>query len=291
MGKYLRPLLAVMEMLIGTALTAAAFGLIIVPQRFAAGGVTGFSKVIVRLIPIPLSVMVFMMNMVLLFLGLVFIGRKFAAKTVSISILFPAMLEVFSRHSLDSIAQDPMLSAIVAGVMLGVGSGLILRSGASSGGFDILAVILNKKFKMPVGTVINICDAAVILMQSLRQPLIQTIYGVIVITISAAIVGRIVTLGNGESQIIVFSERHAEIRDALLHEVDVGMTSFIAETGYNQKPMKVIVSVVPFPKVVPIKQIIMDVDPTAFVVIGEIRSVLGRGYTLNRYNDLPENKG
>lgn len=175
-----------------------------------------------------------------------------------------------------------MLCTVVAGVMLGVGSGLILRSGASSGGFDILAVILNKRFKIPVATVMNICDAAVILVQSLKQPLSQTIYGVIVITISATIVGRIVTMGTGERQITIFSEHHAEIRNALLNEFDVGMTSFIAETGYRQQQMNVIVSVVPFQKVLPIKRIILDVDPTAFVVIGEIRSVLGRGYTINR---------
>ncbi|MCI7795123.1 MAG: YitT family protein [Lachnospiraceae bacterium] len=199
--KYLRPLVAAIEMLIGTALTAAAFGLIIVPRGFAAGGITGFSRIIVSVIPIPLSAMVFIANMSLLILGLVFIGKKFIAKTVSISILFPVMLEVFSHHALNSIAQDTMLCTIVAGVMLGVGSGLILHSGASSGGFDILAVTLNKKCNIPVAVVMNICDAAVILMQSLNQPLIQTIYGIIVITISAAIVGRIVTMGAGESQI------------------------------------------------------------------------------------------
>ncbi|MGN0628649.1 MAG: YitT family protein [Oscillospiraceae bacterium] len=290
MDKYLRPLSAVIEMLIGTMLTAAAFGLIIVPQSFAAGGITGFSRIIVNIIPIPLSVMVFILNMVLLILGFVFIGKKFVAKTVSISVLFPVMLEFFSHYTMNSIAKDTMLCATVAGVMLGIGSGLILRSGASSGGFDVLAVILNKKFKMPVATIMNICDAAVILMQSLNQPLSQTIYGIIVITISAAIVGRIVTMGTGESQIIIFSEHHTAIRNALLNELDVGMTSFSAETGYLQKQMKVIFSVVPFQKVVPIKRIILDVDPTAFVVIGETRSVLGRGYTLNRYNDhFPEN--
>ena len=291
MEKYLRSLRAAVEMLIGTALTAAAFGLIIVPQGFAAGGVTGFSKILARLIPLPLSAVVFLVNMALLVLGLVFAGRKFVAKTVAISILFPAMLEVFSHYSLNSIAGDPMLCAVVAGVMLGVGSGLILHSGASSGGFDILAVILNKKFKTPVATFMNVCDAAVIVLQSLGQPLIQTIYGVIVITISAAIVGRIVTMGTGESQVMVFSEHHAEIREALLHELDVGMTSLNAETGYQQKEMKVIVSVVPYQKVVPMKRVIMGVDPTAFVVIGEIRSVLGRGYTINRYNNAVGTNG
>ena len=282
MKKYIQPLISAIEMLVGAALTAAAFGFIIVPQGFAAGGVTGLSRIIIRIIPVPLSVVVFIINMGLLILGLVFVGKEFVAKTAAISVLFPALLEVFSRYSLRSIEQDPMLCTIVAGVMLGAGVGLILRSGASSGGFDILAVILNRKFKVSVAAVLNICDASVIIMQSLRQPLNQAIYGIMVITISAAIVSRIVTLGTGESQVMIFSEHHDAIRDALLHELDVGMTSFNAETGFSQKQIKVIVSVVPYQKVVPMKRIIMGADPTAFVVIGEIRNVLGRGYTLNR---------
>ena len=282
MKKYIQPLISAIEMLVGAALTAAAFGFIIVPQGFAAGGVTGLSRIIIRIIPVPLSVVVFIINMGLLILGLVFVGKEFVAKTAAISVLFPALLEVFSRYSLRSIEQDPMLCTIVAGVMLGAGVGLILRSGASSGGFDILAVILNRKFKVSVAAVLNICDASVIIMQSLRQPLNQAIYGIMVITISAAIVSRIVTLGTGESQVMIFSEHHDAIRDALLHELDVGMTSFNAETGFRQKQIKVIVSVVPYQKVVPMKRIIMGADPTAFVVIGEIRNVLGRGYTLNR---------
>ena len=282
MKKYIQPLISAIEMLVGAALTAAAFGFIIVPQGFAAGGVTGLSRIIIRIIPVPLSVVVFIINMGLLILGLVFVGKEFVAKTAAISVLFPALLEVFSRYSLRSIEQDPMLCTIVAGVTLGAGVGLILRSGASSGGFDILAVILNRKFKVSVAAVLNICDASVIIMQSLRQPLNQAIYGIMVITISAAIVSRIVTLGTGESQVMIFSEHHDAIRDALLHELDVGMTSFNAETGFRQKQIKVIVSVVPYQKVVPMKRIIMGADPTAFVVIGEIRNVLGRGYTLNR---------
>lgn len=198
MRKYFGPLMAVVELLIGTALTAAAFGLLIVPRGFAAGGVTGLSSILARIVPVPLPVVVFVVNMGLLLLGLVFVGRKFVAKTISVSILFPAMLAFFSRYAPDSAAQDPMLCAIAAGVMLGVGSGLVLHSGASSGGFDILAVILNKRFQVPVAAVMNVCDAAVILTQSMHQPLNQTICGILVITISAAIVGRIVTLGAGE---------------------------------------------------------------------------------------------
>lgn len=287
MKNYARSIFAAFEMLTGTALTAAAFGLVIIPQGFAAGGVTGFSKIITGMIPIPLSVMVFAINMSLLILGLVFVGRAFAAKTVAVSVLFPVLLELFSDHSLDSIRQDAMLCTIIAGVTLGMGAGLILRSGASSGGSDIIGVVINRKFKIPVAVVMNLCDAAVIIMQAIGQPLTQTIYGIMVITISAAVVGRVVSFDAGESQIVAFSEYHDKIRDALLNELDAGLTSLVAESGYQQKQMKVIVSVVPYQKVMRVKQMIMHIDPAAFVIVDEIHSVPGRGYTIEKRLDPP----
>ena len=131
-----------------------------------------------------------------------------------------------------------MLCSVAAGALLGVGAGLILRSGASSGGFDVFAVILNKKFDVPVATVLNLCDAAVIVMQALGQPLVQTLYGLLVIFISAAIVNRVITLGAKQSHITIYSDHHDEIRSALLGEADVGMTSYLAETGFPMKNIK-----------------------------------------------------
>lgn len=275
--------MSVLQMLAGTVLMAASFGMLIIPLGFAAGGVTGFSRIVGSVLPLPLPVLVFIFNMLLLVSGLIFVGWVFAAKTVTVSVLFPVLLDVFSAYPLHTLESDPFLAAVLAGVMLGIGAGLVLRSGASSGGFDILAVILNNKFKIPVAAVMNICDCAVILMQAMGQPLTLTLYGILVITVSSACVSRVVTLGAGESQVLIFSEHHDEIRTALLHTLDVGMTSLEAESGFEQKRMKVIVSVIPYRKFAEMKQIITEIDPTAFVVVDQIHSVLGKGYTLDKH--------
>lgn len=190
--KYAVQLSSIAQMLAGAALSAAAFGFIIVPQGFAAGGVTGLSKIVSAAVHIPLSAMVLMLNITLLLCGLIFVGRAFAAKTVALSVIFPLFLELFSRYPMYELCEDAMLSAIVAGVMLGAGAGLILRSGASSGGFDVLAVILNRRFGVSVAKVMNICDAAVILMQAVGKPLLSTVYGILVITLSAFVVNLLV---------------------------------------------------------------------------------------------------
>lgn len=280
--KYMEQLSSIAQMLVGSAFSAAAFGFIIIPQGFAAGGVTGLARVLSRFVPVSLAAVVLILNMALLVLGLIFVGRAFAAKTVALSVLFPILLEFFSRYPLYELCGDTMLSALAAGLLLGAGSGLILRSGASSGGFDVLAVILNRSFGTSVATVMNICDCIVIIMQALRAPMLNTAYGILVITLAAFVVNRVVTCGKDQSQVMVFSEHNEAIREVLLNELDVGVTFLEAESGYRQKRMKVIVSVMPYRKVVPMKKLITDINPTAFVVVDSIHSVLGRGYTLDK---------
>jgi len=199
-----RNITSIIQMLLGTALTAASFGLIIIPQGFAAAGVTGFSKIVIGIIPVSLSVMVLAVNMILLTLGLIFVGRAFAAKTVAVSVLFPVMLELFSKYPLTGLNNHTAIAIIFGGIMLGLGAGLVLRSGASSGGFDILAVIISKKVKVSVATVLNICDAAIILMQAVRNPIADTLYGILVITISARIVNLVVNIGINNEKTLVF---------------------------------------------------------------------------------------
>jgi len=288
MNKTLRIVISTIEMLVGTFLTAAPFGLIIIPMGFVAPGVTGLAKVVTSFVPLNLSLMVLGIEALLLVLGYYYVGKQFVAKTLTVSLLFPAMLELCLRYPLVSISQDPMLCTIVAGVMLGVGAGLVLHSGASTCGMDIIAVILHKRFKLPIATVLNCCDALVIASQAIMQPLASTFYGIIVITISARIVGKVVTYGTGQSRVMIFSAKYQEIRRAIYEHLPVGLTFLDAESGYEKKEIRVIVSIVPYDKIPEMKRIIMEVDPTAFVVIDEVSSVLGKGYTLDKNYLAPE---
>lgn len=181
-----------LEMIMGTALTAMAFGLFILPQNFAAAGVTGFASIISGYLPISLSQMVFAINMLFLVLGFVFVGKAFTVKTVASSILFPLFLQAFSKNGVPSV-QSPIASVLIAGTLLGAGTGLILRSGASAGGFSVLGVILQNKLNCPIAVTLNVVDSVIILMQISRQSFQQTVYGILVITFSAFLVGQIVS--------------------------------------------------------------------------------------------------
>lgn len=268
----------------GSCLSAAAFGLIVLPQDFVAGGVTGLSVLLCGAIPLSVSAMVLLLNLILFVLGWFFVGRDFVVKTLLTSILFPVMLEVFQGVSapFSELAADPLLSSLLAGGLLGLGAGLILRGNGSGGGFDILGVILHQKFRISVSLVMYLCDFFVIIMQAISNSLLKTAYGILVILVSSLVVNQVLTHGKAEGQLLIFSQEYEKIRTELLSYQDVGMTFLSGETGYRRDPIKVIITVVPHDKIEHIKRGVYKIDPTAFVLMDSVRYVGGRGYTISR---------
>ncbi|MDO4467761.1 MAG: YitT family protein [Bacillota bacterium] len=184
-----------LEMVFGTFLTSLAFGLCIIPQNFAAAGVTGIASIISQYTGYTLSQIVFTVNALFLIVGFCFIGKNFTIKTISSSLLFPIFLEIIIRWNI-TISLSSVGFVLLAGILLGSGTGLLFLSGASSGGFSILGVLLHNRFSIPVALTINLVDASVILIQVFQQTIIQTICGILVITISSYLVGKMLAKQN-----------------------------------------------------------------------------------------------
>lgn len=180
-----------LQTLAGAALSAAAFGWFLLPRGFAAGGVTGLARLLHTVLPLALPVLVLALNLALLVLGWLCLGWAFAARTVAVSVLFPLLLAFFERVPLPLPAHSAVPDALVGGALLGLGAGLVLRSGASSGGFDVLAVVLHRRRRIPMALVMNLCDGAVILLQAAGQPPAPTLCGLAAITLSAFLVQRV----------------------------------------------------------------------------------------------------
>ena len=268
---------------LGTALTAGALGLIVLPQRMAAGGITGLSVLLSRVLPLPVAAIVFVLNAGLFLLGWACAGREFAFRTLLVSLLFPVLLELFQRMDiLAALCTDPLLSSLLAGGMLGFGTGLVLLGNGSCGGFDILGVVLNKKLGLPVPLVMFLCDSTVLISQALTVGVLNTVYGVLVILVCSFTLNRVLTNGKEEGQMLIFSQKYEEIRRALLNDQDVGLTFLNGETGYQRRPIKVIVTVMPHSKIENVKKAVYGIDPTAFLLLNSTRYVGGKGYTLSR---------
>lgn len=180
------------------------------------------------------------------------------------------------------LKSDPLVSAIIAGLLVGIGSGLVLKGDGSNGGFDILGVIFNKYFKISVAVVMNICDCLVLLAQALQKDFMQNLYGLIVIFICAFAVNRVLSYGQSQCEIMIMSKEHIKIKQRIYEEVDAGLTLLHAESGYLSEKMKVIMVVTQYKKIAEVKQIAVSEDPTAFVFVSDVHSVSGKGYTISR---------
>lgn len=187
---YFEKTLSYIKILLGTFLTAASFGLFIIPAGYCAAGVTGFSRAVSFIIPLPVSTLVLIFNIGLLILGLVTLGYEVVLKSIAVSLLFPIFLDIFTKMDMHLENAPAPVVIIIAGMTLGCGIGMILKCNSSAGGFDLLGLVLNKKLGLPIAVVMNVCDSIVILLQAISQPkLLPIIYGLCVIFISNICVG------------------------------------------------------------------------------------------------------
>ncbi len=268
----------------GNILGAMAYGLIILPQSFACGGVTGLCVLLNQVVPIPVSALLLAANLCLFALGWFCVGKDFVLKTVVSCIFFPILMGAFqSWNGLSLLAEDPLTSALLGGTLLGVGAGMTLRGNGSSCGFDILGVVLHQKNpKIPVSLVMYLCDVTVILLQAAEKPMLKTVYGILVILISNLIVNKVLTYGKAECRLIIISKQTEAMRWALLGKEDVGLTYLKGETGFQQEETSVALVIAPYEKIESIKKTVYSFDPMAFIIIDQVRSVLGQGYTMER---------
>lgn len=268
------------------ALGVAGF---IVPNHIIMGGSTGISLVLDHAFGVDLATSVFVLNMLLFLLGACTLGRKFALTTIASSILYPALLALFQRiPGIQSLTDNELLAAIFAGLLMGVGIGLIVRQGASTGGTDILAMVLNKYLHLSVALLLYVVDFIVLGMQAFFSQPEQILYGILSLLITTGVMNQVVLLGQAQLQLIVISERFEVLRDRLLRELDVGVSMLYMETGLAKEQQKAVLCVIPQRKLYAANALIQQVDPGAFTMISRVKEVKGRGFSLARVPAIPQ---
>lgn len=283
-----RATITLLCVLSGNALLAFLVAAFIIPHDIIMGGTTGIGIVLHKAIPgMDVSTFVLILNVILLIIGLFTLGKKFAVTTVASSFLYPVMLGVFQRiPGIDSMTDNPLIAAIFAGSLMGVALGLVMRVGSSTGGMDIVTLVLNKYTHIPVSIWVYITDIIVIGGQALFNPAEMTLLGIIVLVLETVVLDKAMILGKSQIQIYVISEAHERIRKALTQQMDVGVTMALIETGWLGKSQQAVMCVIPQRKLYAATELIQSIDPGAFITITQIREVRGQGFTLEP-KDIP----
>lgn len=259
----------------GSVVCAVAINGILIPSQFLAGGVSGLSLFIHYLIPfLPVGVANFLLNIPLFAIGWVFVGRRFFFYSLAGMTIFSAALLIpmpaFPIH-------DPLLRALSAGIISGIGSGVILKSLGSGGGLDILSVILLKRFSIRIGTTVMGFNCALMAAALFRFSLDIVLYTLVYLFVTTQLINLVVTGLNQRKAVMVVSPQWQEIAREIMETMQRGVTIVNGEGGYTGHPLRILYSVVTFQELSRFKEMVRQHDPQAFLVVTETLEVMGKG--------------
>ena len=273
--------------LLGNIALAVAVGAFIVPHGIITGGSTGIALTINHYVKGNLSVTIFIVNILLFILGTIVLGKKFALTTLVSTVVYPVFLSIVQAiPGITKLTDHIMLASLYGGAVLGLGIGLVVRVGASTGGTDILALVLHKWFHIPLAVFIYMVDFSVLLCQAFFSNSEQILYGILVLVVAAMALNRVMLMGQSQIQLFIITEKYEEVKEKVLKEIDAGVTMVHIETGYGAKQQKGVLCVIPNRKLYSVNQVVQTVDPKAFITITQINEVRGRGFTIERDADI-----
>lgn len=275
-------MLALLQIGVGNLLLALAVSAFLLPNGLMATGSTGFALALSQAAPLEVSTLVALINASAFAAGLLGLGRRFAMSTALSTVLYPLFLRLFQLWITGPLVQDTLLACISAAALSGLGVGLVIRSGASTGGMDIPALLLQKRAGIPVARTLCALDVLALLSQAVSAPAEQLIYGVLTAVLISIVVNKVVISGTGEVQVLIISPRYEDIGAGIRREVDRGMTLVEVETGYLREKQKAVLSVVTHRELPRLNRAALAVDPTAFIVVTSAYKVHGRGFSLER---------
>lgn len=282
--KYLKMIYNLLLVVLGNATYALAVKLFILPNDLMTGGTTGIALVINHYFNgVSISAFVLGFNILMLLVGLALLGKKFAFSTIVSSITYPLALELFDRLFGNVVlTEDMLLNTIFAGLGIGVGLGIVIRNGASTGGMDIPPLVLNRYFKIPVSVSLYVFDMCILLGQAVYNPLEGILYGILLILIYSVVLDKLMLMGTTRTEVKVVSGHAEEIRKAILSEVDRGVTLLYGESGYLQQDTQVILSIVSNRELPQVEKLIHSIDPESFMIISRVSEVRGRGFSMSK---------
>ncbi len=265
--------------LLGNTLLAFGVAAFILPHNILSDGTTGIGIALHHAFPgFDPAVAILLLNLILLLLGFFVLGKHFFLTTIAGSILYPLFLAGFERiPNIGALTDDATLAAICAGLIIGVGMGLTMRVGSSTGGMDIIALIAHRWFGLPISWMVNLLGVLVIGAQAFWYPQ-QALPGLLLLILESILIEQVILVGKAQVQLFVISERYEELRKVLLRSLNVGVTMTMIETGHLEKKQKGVLCILHPRKLHQATELIRKTDPDAFLTVTKIREVHGRGF-------------
>lgn len=258
-----------------TAVCAVGVHFFLVPSHISVGSISGLAIILSNFIPLPVSVITFVFNMVLLLLGFLLIGREFGAKTVYTTVLLPACLAVaeFFAPNPASIMGDPFLDMLCYLFVVSIGLAMLFVRNASSGGLDIAAKLINKFFRIDLGKAMSLAGMCVALSSALVYDVKTVALSVLGTYLNGIVLDHFIFDFDQKRRVCILSDKLDQLREFILNDLHSGATIYEAIGAYDYKPHKEIIVIVNKAEYVQLMDYIEKTDPAAFITVYAVNAL------------------
>ena len=266
--------------LFGNILYTLTVKFFLLPANMMSSGTTGIALIINHFTGLDISVFIFCFNVIMLAVGYFCIGKQFALTTIASSVIYPVTLGILNNAFPDMyITKDPLLSALFTGIGLGMALGIVIRSGASTGGMDIPPLVLKKYFNIPVSVSLYVFDFIIIVSQAYYHTADDLLYGIILLIVTSVVLDKTLLFGATKTEVKIVSSHSEEIKREILTNIDRGVTVLYGEGGYSSDKFHILLSVLSNYELAKVQRIVREIDPEAFIIISHVKEVMGRGFS------------
>jgi len=269
----------------GCFISSLGLTMFLVPNKVAAGGVSGLATVLHYLFHVPVGWTMLILNIPLFVAGVVYLGRSFGFKTIVGTILFSIFTELTANFPVPT--KDLLLATVYGGILLGAGLGIVFRTRATTGGSDLAAMLINHFLpSVSVGQGILLVDFFVILLDGVAFNWELAMYSWIALYVSSKVIDLVQEGINYAKAVYIISDKNDDIAKKIIEEMNRGVTVFKGTGAYTGENRNVLLCAVTRLELSRLKKIIKDVDPTAFVIVHDVHEVLGEGFSFNKKEEV-----
>ncbi|WP_239255201.1 YitT family protein [Listeria ilorinensis] len=263
---------------LGAAIIALAFNVLLLPNHIASGGVSGISTIINYLTGWTPAFIQWALNIPLFIAGIFFLGYQFGIKTFIGTMTVP--LFVYLTQGLEPWTKEPLVAALFGGVLVGIGLGIVFRGKASTGGTDVVAQILHRYTHLSLGICVALIDGLVVISAMFVFDIESGLYALIGLFATSKTIDLVQVGLNQSKTVLIISNNQEAIREAILFKIDRGITRLSAKGGYTDEDKQILLCVIAQREFSRLREVVKEIDPTAFVVVMSASEVMGEGFTL-----------
>lgn len=264
---------------LGLFINALGWTAFLIPAEITGGGITGVATLIFYATEFPVGVSYLIVNVILIGASIKVLGKGFGIKTIFATITLTLFLSVLQGIIKEPIVSENFMSTVIGGILVGAGVGIVFSQGGSTGGTDIIAMMINKYRNISPGKVILYADVLIISSSFLIfQSIEKIVYGYVTMAVTAYVIDMVLTGAKRTVQMFIFSKEHEKIAERVAKEMSRGITLLDGQGWFTKKQSKVLLVLVKKQESYNILRIIKEIDPDAFISVNNVMGVYGLGF-------------